>query len=76
MSILRIIGIILLVVGVVVLVFGVYNLISFNTSFGGKVANKVAGVFGTRTKAVQQAIVLIAVGAVCMGVGFFLYKRG
>ena len=76
MSIIRIIGIVLLVVGVVVLVFGAYNLISYNTSTGGKIANKVAGFFGSRTRVVQNSIIEIAIGAVCMGVGLFLYRRG
>ena len=76
MSIIRIIGIVLLVVGVVVLVFGAYNLISYNTSTGGKIANKVAGFFGSRTRVVQNSIIEIAIGAVCMGAGIFLYRRG
>jgi hypothetical protein len=76
MSILRIIGIVLLVVGVVVLVFGAYNLISYNSSTGGKIANKVAGFFGSRTKVVQNSIFEIAIGAACIGVGFFLFRKG
>ena len=76
MSMIRIIGIVLLIVGVVVLVFGAYNLISYNTSTGGKIANKVAGFFGSRTKTVQNSIIQIAIGAVCIGVGFFLYRKG
>jgi hypothetical protein len=75
MSIVRIIGIVLLVVGVVVLVFGAYNLISYNSSTGGKIANKVAGFFGSRTKVVQNSIIEIAIGAACIGVGFFLYRK-
>ena len=75
MSIIRIIGIVLLVVGVVVLVFGAYNLISYNSSTGGKIANKVAGFFGSRTKVVQNSIIEIAIGAACIGVGFFLYRK-
>ena len=75
MSIVRIIGIVLLVVGVVVLVLGAYNLISHNTSTGGKAANKVAGFFGTRTKVVQNSLIQIGIGAVCAVVGFVLYKK-
>jgi hypothetical protein len=71
---LKIIGIVLLVVGVVVLVFGAYNLISFSASTGGKIT-RAFGV-SSRTKVVQQSIIEIAIGAVCIGVGFFLYKRG
>ncbi len=40
MSAVKIIGIVLLVVGVVVLVLGAYDLIMFNSSTGGKLANK------------------------------------
>jgi hypothetical protein len=75
MSLLRIISIVLLVVGVVVLVFGAYNLITYNMSTGGKIANKVAGFFGSRTKVVQNSIIEIAIGVVCIGVGSLLYKR-
>jgi hypothetical protein len=76
MSIIRIVGIVLLIVGVVVLVLGAYNLISYNMSTGGKWANKVAGVFGSRTKVVQTSIIEIVIGAACMVGGFFLYKKG
>ena len=75
MSITKILGIVLLIVGVVVLVLGAYNLISFSTSAGGKVANKVAGFFGTQTKVVQNSIIQIIIGAVCAAAGFFLYKK-
>ena len=77
MSLMRIIGLVLLVAGVVVLVFGAYNLISYNSSTGGKIANKVAGFFGSRTKVVQNSIIQIAVGAAAAaaGVGFFLYRK-
>jgi hypothetical protein len=73
MSVLRIIGIVLLVLGVVALVFGAYNLITFHTSAGGKFT-RAFGVSG-KTKIVQQSFIEIAIGAVCIGVGFFLYKR-
>jgi len=75
-SILKIIGVVLLVVGLVVLVLGAYDLITFNNSTGGKIANKVAGVFGTRTETVRNSIVQISIGAICLVVGFVLYKRG
>jgi hypothetical protein len=75
MSVLRIIGVVLLLAGVVVLVFGAYNLISHNMSTGGKIANKVAGFFGSRTRVVQNSLIEIAVGVVCIGVGSFLYKK-
>ena len=75
MSIVKIIGIVLLVVGVVVLVLGAYNLISYNTSTGGKAANKLAGAFGSRTKVVQNSIIQIGIGAACAVVGFILYRK-
>jgi len=75
MSSLRIIGIVLLVVGLVVLILGAYNLITFNSSTGGKIANKVAGAFGTRTEAVRNAIIQISIGVVCAVVGFVLYRK-
>jgi len=76
MSIVKIIGIVLLVVGVIVLVFGAYNLITYNNSTGGKIANKVAGAFGSRTETVQNSIIMIAIGAAGACVGFVLYRRG
>jgi len=75
MSALKIIGLVLLVAGAVVLVLGVYNLIAFNTSTGGKIANSVAGFFGSRTNAVRNYIIQICIGAACAVVGFVLYKR-
>ena len=75
MGIVKIIGIVLLVLGVVALIFGAYNLISYSTSTGGKMANKAAGFFGTRTKAVQNSIIWMAVGAGSAVVGFILYKK-
>ncbi|GHV70336.1 hypothetical protein AGMMS49928_17720 [Spirochaetia bacterium] len=75
MSPLKIIGVVLLVAGVVVLVFGAYNLIAYNVSSGGKIANKVAGAFGSRTKVVQTSIIEIGIGAAAAIVGFFLYKK-
>ena len=75
MNAIKIIGIVLLVVGVFALIFGVYNLISFSTSAGGKIANKVAGAFGSRTKAVQTSLIYIGVGAACAVVGFVLYRK-
>ena len=76
MSVLKIIGIVLLVAGAVVLILGVYNLITFNNSTGGKIANSIAGFFGSRTKAVSNYIIQICAGAGCAVVGFVLYKRG
>jgi hypothetical protein len=60
---------------VVILVFGVYNLISFNSSTGGKIANKIAGVFGTRAKVVQNSLIQIGIGAAAAVVGFILMKK-
>ena len=76
MNIVRIIGIVLLVVGVIVLIFGAYNLITYNNSTGGKIANKFAGVFGKRTEAVRNSIIMIAAGAAGACVGFVLFRRG
>jgi hypothetical protein len=76
MSILRIIGLVLLVVGAVFLVLGVYNLIAFNTSTGGRIANRIAGAFGSRTEAVRNSIIQICIGAACAVVGFVIYRRG
>ena len=76
MSIIKIVGLVLLVVGLVVLIMGAYDLISFNNSTGGKIANNIAGAFGKKTEAVKNAIVQIAIGAACLVVGFVLYKRG
>jgi hypothetical protein len=75
MSGVRLIGIVLLIVGVVVLIFGAYNLISHNTSTGGRAANRIAGFFGTRTSAVQNSLIQIGIGAACAVVGFVLYKK-
>ena len=75
MSITKILGIVLLIVGVIVLVYGAYTLISFNTSAAGKVANRIAGVFGTQTKVVQNSIIQMIIGAACSLVGFILYKK-
>jgi multidrug transporter EmrE-like cation transporter len=76
MSIVKIIGLVLLVVGVVVLIFGAYNLISYNTSTGGRIANRIAGAFGSRTEAVQNSLITIAAGVVGAVVGFVLYRKG
>jgi hypothetical protein len=75
MSILKIAGLVLLVVGLVVLILGAYNLITFNNSTGGKIANKVAGLFGTRTETVKNSIIQISIGAICLVVGVVLYKK-
>jgi uncharacterized membrane protein (Fun14 family) len=75
MSATKIIGIVLLVVGLVVLVLGAYNLITYNNSTGGRIANSVAGFFGGRTEVVRNSIIQIAVGAVCAVVGFVLYRK-
>lgn len=76
LSIIRIVGIVLLIAGVVVLIFGAYNLITFNTSTGGKIANSIAGAFGSRTETVRNSIIMIVIGAGCAVVGFVLYRRG
>ena len=75
MSVTRIIGIVLLIAGIVVLVFGAYNLISWNMSKGGKIANKAAGLFGKQTDTVRNSVIQIVIGAACAGVGFFLYRK-
>ena len=75
MKTVKIIGLVLLVFGTIALIFGAYNLISFSTSTGGKMANKAAGFFGTKTKAVQNSIIWIVVGIGCAAVGFIVYKK-
>jgi len=75
MNTIKIIGIVLLLVGVVVLAVGAYNLISFNTSTGGKIANKAAGLFGKQTKTVTNSFIQIGIGAVCAAAGFIVYKK-
>jgi uncharacterized membrane protein HdeD (DUF308 family) len=75
LSTIKIIGIILLIIGVVVFVWGTYNLIAFNTSIGGKFANKTAGFFGTQTKEVQNSIIMMVIGAVSAVAGFLVYKK-
>ncbi len=74
-SVTQIIGLVLLVAGAVILIWGAYNLISFNTSAGGKALNKVAGVFGSKTEAVRNAVIMIIAGAAAAGCGFFVYKK-
>jgi divalent metal cation (Fe/Co/Zn/Cd) transporter len=74
-SVTKIIGIVLLIVGVVILVLGAYNLISYNNSTGGKIANKAAGFWGTQTETVKNSWIQIGVGAVCAVVGFVLYRK-
>jgi len=75
MSATKIMGIVLLLAGVVVLAVGAYNLISFNTSTGGKIANKTAGFFGKQTETVRNSIMQIGIGAACAVVGFIVYKK-
>jgi len=75
MSSLKIIGIVLLVGGLIVLILGAYDLITFNNSTGGKIANSIAGAFGTRTETVKNAIIQICIGAACSVVGFVLYRK-
>jgi uncharacterized membrane protein HdeD (DUF308 family) len=76
MNIVRIIGLVLLVAGVVVLVFGAYSLISYNTSTGGRIANRIAGAFGSRTETVRNYLIMIGSGVVGVVVGFVLYRKG
>ena len=75
MNTIKVIGLVLLLVGVVVLVLGAYNLITFNNSTGGKIANKVAGFFGSKTEAVKNSIVQMSMGAICLVIGVVLYKQ-
>jgi drug/metabolite transporter (DMT)-like permease len=75
LSMMQIIGLVLLVAGAVVLIWGAYNLISFNTSAGGKFANKAAGLFGSQTEAVRNSIIQMVIGAAAGVVGFFIYKK-
>jgi|TergutMp193P3_1026864.scaffolds.fasta_scaffold53630_2 hypothetical protein len=76
MSIVRIIGLILLVVGAVVLIYGAYSLISYNSSTGGRIANRIAGVFGSRTETVRNYLIMIGSGVAGAVVGFVLYRKG
>jgi uncharacterized membrane protein YiaA len=76
MRTIKIVGLVLLVVGLVVLILGAYNLIAFNNSTGGKIANKVAGAFGTKTEAVKNYIIQITIGAICLVAGVVIYKKG
>jgi uncharacterized membrane protein len=71
----RIIGIVLLVIGILFLIYGAYNLISYNTSTGGRIANRVAGFFGTNTEAVQTYLIQMGIGVACAVVGFILYRK-
>lgn len=75
MSTLKIAGLVLFVVGLIVLVLGVYDLITFNNSTGGKIANSIAGAFGTRTETVKNSIFQICIGAASFVVGVVLYKK-
>jgi uncharacterized membrane protein (Fun14 family) len=75
MGSLKIVGIVLLVVGLVVLILGAYDLITFNNSTGGKIANSITGVLGTRPETVKNAIIQICIGAACSVVGFILYRK-
>jgi hypothetical protein len=75
MSILRIIGIVVLIVGVVILIMGAYDLIKYNNSTGGKIANNIAGIFGKKTETVKNYIIQIGIGLVCAVTGFILYKK-
>jgi len=76
MSIVKVIGLVLLVAGILVLIFGAYNLISFSTSTGGKIAIKAAGFFGSRTETVTNSLIMIGAGVLGAVVGFVLYKKG
>ena len=75
MSSIKIIGILLLVVGLIVVILGAYNLIAFNNSTGGRIANWGAGLFGARPDAVNNYIIQICIGIVCCVVGFILYRK-
>ena len=72
----KLFGIVLLVVGLVILILGAYDLITFNNSTGGKIANSITGVLGTRPEAVRKAIIQICIGAACSVVGFIFYRKG
>jgi hypothetical protein len=75
MSLAKIIGLLLLAAGVIVLVIGIYQLVQYNGSFGGKVANRAAGFFGGHAKGIEQPVIMIIAGAVAGVAGFFIYKR-
>ena len=75
MSIMRIIGIVLLIAGVAVMVFGIYNLVSFNTSRGGRIANRAARAFGGQTETVRNSVIQIIVGVAAAGVGFVIFRK-
>lgn len=59
----------------VVLVLGVYNLISFNASTSGRIANSIAGAFDSRAEPVRNCIIQIVIGSICSVVGFVLYEK-
>jgi uncharacterized membrane protein (Fun14 family) len=69
------IGLVLLVVGVIVLGVGIYQLVQFNSSFGGKLSNKAANLFGTHSQGVEQPIIMMICGAAAAAAGFVLYKK-
>jgi uncharacterized membrane protein len=75
LSIVKIVGIVLAVAGLIVLILGVVDLVNFNSSTGGKIANSIAGAFGTRTETVKNCIIQICIGAGCAVVGLFLYRK-
>jgi drug/metabolite transporter (DMT)-like permease len=75
MSINKIIGIVVFLVGVVVLALGVYNLVSFNSSIGGKFLNWAAGHAGRQTETVRNSIIQIVIGAACAAAGCIVYKK-
>jgi len=54
---------------------GVYDLVTFNSSRGGKIANRVGKKAGSRPEAVRNAIIKIAIGAGCAVGGMIIYKK-
>jgi hypothetical protein len=71
----KILSILLLVAGVAVLAFGVIQLVQYNGSLGGKIANKTAGLFGGHSKGIETPVIMIAAGGAAALVGFFLYRK-
>jgi hypothetical protein len=71
----KILSILLLLAGVVVLVLGGIQLVQYNGSLGGKIANKTASLFGGHSKGIETPIIMIAAGGAAALAGFFLYRK-
>jgi hypothetical protein len=77
----KIIGLVLLIAGVAVLGLGIYQFISYQQSFGGKLAGGFTKAFNQLTgstkiaKGLGRPIVLMIGGAIGAVVGFFITKK-